>query len=125
MRWRLNVINYPILAVNIEDEPDNTTRFLVLGRNHTRSSGNDKTSILFANSNEPGALQKSLACISDNNVNMSRIESRPSRQGMWEYVFFVDIDGHADDEIIVTVLQQLEQHAKMMKVLGSYPCAVI
>ncbi|MBT7951395.1 MAG: prephenate dehydratase [Gammaproteobacteria bacterium] len=115
----------PILAVNIEDEPDNTTRFLVLGRNNTQSSGNDKTSILFANSNEPGALQKSLACISDNNVNMSRIESRPSRQGMWEYVFFVDIDGHADDEIIATVLQQLDQHAKMMKVLGSYPCAVI
>jgi chorismate mutase / prephenate dehydratase len=115
----------PVLSVKIEDEPDNTTRFLVLGQNCTLASGNDKTTILFANSNEPGALQKSLACISDNNVNMSRIESRPSRQGMWEYVFFVDIDGHADDEIIATVLQQLEQHAKMMKVLGSYPSAVI
>ncbi len=87
----------PILAVNIEDEPNNTTRFLVLGQDNTKASGNDKTSVLFATSNEPGALQKSLACISDNNVNMSRIESRPSRQGMWQYVFFVDIDGQVGE----------------------------
>jgi len=115
----------PILATKIEDEPNNTTRFLVLGKNSTQSSGTDKTSILFANANEPGALQKTLACISDNNVNMNKIESRPSRQGMWEYVFFVDIDGHMDDEVVVTVLQKLEQQAQMMKVLGSYPRAVI
>ncbi|MFT5351983.1 MAG: chorismate mutase/prephenate dehydratase [Planctomycetota bacterium] len=115
----------PILATNIEDEPDNTTRFLVLGQNTGKPSGKDKTSILFANANEPGALQKTLACFADNNINMSRIESRPSRQGIWEYVFFADIDGHVDDEIIVKVLQQLKQHALMMKVLGSYPCAVL
>jgi chorismate mutase / prephenate dehydratase len=114
-----------ILATNIEDEANNTTRFLVLGQNNTPASGNDKTSILFANANEPGALQKTLACFADNNVDMSRIESRPSRQGMWEYVFFVDIDGHVEDELIVQVLQQLKQHALMTKVLGSYPCAVI
>lgn len=114
----------PILAGNIEDEPDNTTRFLVLGQNNVAATGNDKTSILFANANVPGALQKTLACFSDNNVNMSRIESRPSRQGMWEYVFFVDIDGHVDDDVIVQVLQQLKQHALMTKVLGSYPAAV-
>jgi chorismate mutase / prephenate dehydratase len=115
----------PILATKIEDEPNNTTRFLVLGKNSTQSSGMDKTSILFANANEPGALQKTLACISDNNVNMNKIESRPSRQGMWEYVFFVDIDGHMEDEVVAAVLQKLEQQAQMMKVLGSYPRAVI
>ncbi len=115
----------PILASNIEDEPNNITRFLVLGQNSTQASGNDKTSILFANPNEPGALQKTLACFADNNVNMSRIESRPSRQGMWEYVFFVDVDGHIEDDTVSRVLQQLKQHALMMKVLGSYPSAVL
>lgn len=115
----------PILASNIEDEPNNTTRFLILGQNNIAATGNDKTSILFANANVPGALQKTLACFSDNNVNMSRIESRPSRQGMWEYVFFVDIDGHVNDDVIVQVLQQLKEHALMTKVLGSYPVAVL
>jgi chorismate mutase/prephenate dehydratase len=115
----------PILASNIEDEADNTTRFLVLGQKNARASGNDKTSILFATANEPGALHKVLACFEDNNINMSRIESRPSRQEMWEYVFFADIDGHVDDEIIAQVLQQLKEHASMIKVLGSYPCAVL
>ena len=115
----------PVLAINIEDEPNNTTRFLVLGKNNTHASGNDKTSILFANANGPGTLQKTLACIADNNVDMSRIESRPSRQGMWEYVFFVDIDGHIEDELVAIVLQQLKQHTQMMKVLGSYPKTVL
>ena len=115
----------PILATNIEDEANNTTRFLVLGQNITPASGNDKTSILFANANEPGALHKTLVCFSDNNVNMNRIESRPSRQGMWEYVFFADIDGHVDDDNIADVLHQLKQHVLMVKVLGSYPCAVL
>jgi chorismate mutase/prephenate dehydratase len=115
----------PILAAKIEDEPDNTTRFLVLGQNSAMASGKDKTSILFAIANEPGALQSTLTYFSENHIDMSRIESRPSRQGKWEYVFFVDIDGHCDDEKIVKVLQQLEQQALMMKVLGSYPLAVI
>ena len=117
--------NLPVLATNIEDEPDNTTRFLVLGKNNAKASGNDKTSILFANANEPGALQKSLACFAENDINMSRIESRPSRHGMWEYVFFADIDGHVDDKIVKKVLQELKQNTLMTKVLGSYPSAVI
>jgi chorismate mutase / prephenate dehydratase len=115
----------PILAAKIEDEPDNTTRFLVLGQKSAMASGKDKTSILFAIANEPGALQATLACFADNHIDMSRIESRPSRQGKWEYVFFVDITGHCDDKKIVKVIQQLEQQALMTKVLGSYPLAVI
>ncbi len=115
----------PLIARNIEDEPDNTTRFLILGKNNAKASGNDKTSVLFANSNKPGALQRNLACFANNNINMSRIESRPSRHGMWEYVFFVDIDGHVDDEVIAKVLQELQQHTLMTKVLGSYPCNVL
>ncbi|NKB36688.1 MAG: prephenate dehydratase [Gammaproteobacteria bacterium] len=113
----------PILEKNIEDEPDNTTRFLIIGQNNARASGQDKSSILFANANVPGALQKSLACFADNNINMSRIESRPSKHGMWEYVFFVDVEGHADDSLMQKVLEDLKQHTLMIKVLGSYPHA--
>ena len=115
----------PILASNIEDEPDNTTRFLVLGQDMVAGSGRDKTSILFANSNVPGALKHSLACFADNGINMNKIESRPSRHANWEYVFFADLDGHADDEAMGKALSQLEQHTQMLKVLGSYPRAVL
>ena len=115
----------PILEVNIEDEPDNTTRFLIIGQNMAKPSGNDKSSILFANANVPGALQKSLACFANNGINMSRIESRPSRHGMWEYVFFVDVDGHVEDTMMQKVLEELKQHTLMIKVLGSYPSAAL
>ncbi len=114
-----------VLEKNIEDEPDNTTRFLIIGQNNARASGRDKSSILFANANVPGALQKSLACFADHNINMSRIESRPSRNGMWEYVFFVDVDGHTDDSLMQKVLADLKQHTLMIKVLGSYPNAAL
>ena len=111
----------PILARNIEDEPDNTTRFLVLGRHATGKSGRDKTSILFATANRPGALQATLRSFSDNGVNMVRIESRPSRRGMWDYVFFVDVDGHAQDANVAAAIKQLEGSTSMVKLLGSYP----
>ena len=114
-----------VLEENIEDEPDNTTRFLIIGQNMAKPSGSDKSSILFANANVPGALQKSLACFANNNINMSRIESRPSRHGMWEYVFFVDVDGHVEDEMMQKVLEELKQHTLMIKVLGSYPITVL
>jgi chorismate mutase/prephenate dehydratase len=111
----------PILVRNVEDEPDNTTRFLVLGRHATRASGFDKTSILFSTANRPGALHATLKCFSDNGVNMVRIESRPSRRGMWDYVFFVDVDGHADDAPVAAAIKQLEGSTSMVKLLGSYP----
>lgn len=115
----------PVLYSNIEDHPDNTTRFLVLGSHATTPSGKDKTSILFSAPNRPGALHDMLACFAAHNVSMTRIESRPSRLGMWEYVFFVDIEGHAEDPRVVTALKKLEAAAPMVKLLGSYPVAVL
>ncbi len=115
----------PILYRNIEDHPDNTTRFLVLGRHSTTPSGKDKTSILFSAPNRPGSLHDMLACFAANNVSMTRIESRPSRLGMWDYVFFVDVEGHAQDTNVVAALKKLEGVASMVKLLGSYPVAVL
>ena len=119
--------NYQLnfLVNNIEDDPDNTTRFLVIGRQMTPPSGNDKTSLLFSAPNKPGALHQMLACFADNDVSMTRIESRPSRRGMWDYIFFVDVEGHAEDESVKRSLEQLKQCASMVKLLGSYPCAVL
>lgn len=114
-----------ILVGNIEDEPDNTTRFLVLGRQATPPSGNDKTSLLFSMPSKPGSLLKMLACFADNNVNLTRIESRPSRRGMWDYVFFVDVEGHINDAGVAAAVQQLEGEASLVKLLGSYPRSVL
>ncbi len=114
-----------ILQHNIEDHPDNTTRFLVLGRHDTLPSGKDKTSLLFSAPNKPGALHDMLACFAENNVSMTRIESRPSRQGMWDYVFFVDVEGHATEPDVVAALDSLKNKASMVKLLGSYPQAVL
>ncbi|HFQ91939.1 MAG TPA: prephenate dehydratase [Chromatiales bacterium] len=114
-----------ILSANIEDKPDNTTRFLVIGRQAPASSGRDKTSLLVSAANKPGALYRLLEPLSNHGISMTRIESRPSRQGLWEYVFFIDIEGHVDDARVAAALQDLESEAAMVKVLGSYPCAVL
>ena len=113
------------LATNIEDEPDNTTRFLVIGRTACPKSGNDKTSLIFSAANKPGSLHKMLGCFANNSVSMTRIESRPSRREMWDYVFFVDIEGHAEDDAVKKALIELEEHAAMIRLLGSYPRAVL
>lgn len=115
----------PALYSNIEDHPDNTTRFLVLGAHDTARSGRDKTSILFSAPNRPGSLHEMLACFATPKVSMTRIESRPSRVGMWEYVFFVDIEGHVQDPKVVAALDKLRAAAPMVKLLGSYPVAVL
>lgn len=114
-----------MFAANIEDRPDNTTRFLVIGTIETAPSGNDKTSLLLSSRNRPGALQRLLAPLAKNGINMTRIESRPSRQGMWEYVFFVDIEGHVKDRKVAKALADLEKEAAFLKRLGSYPKAVL
>lgn len=113
------------LVRNIEDEPDNTTRFLVLGKRETPASGNDKTSILFSTANKPGALHDMLSCFAANDVSLTRIESRPSRKGMWDYVFFVDFEGHVAEPSVAETLKQLQGTASVVKVLGSYPRAVL
>lgn len=114
-----------VLAANIEDRPDNTTRFLVVGRLATAPSGNDKTSLLLSGKNRPGSLARLLAPLARHKINMTRIESRPSRQTVWEYVFFVDIDGHIRDKRLQRALAGLEREAAFLKWLGSYPKAVL
>lgn len=114
-----------LLALNIEDEPDNTTRFLVIGRQQSLPSDSDKTSLLLSTSNSPGALHKLLKVFADNGISMTRIESRPSRRGMWDYVFFIDIEGHAQDSAVATAINTLQSEAYMVKILGSYPNAVL
>ena len=114
----------PVLAANIEDEPNNTTRFVVLGRQDTGPSGRDKTSLIMSAHNRTGALAGLLAPISEGGVSMTRLESRPARHTLWEYVFFVDIEGHQNDAPVAKALAELSQRAAYLKVLGSYPIAV-
>lgn len=110
-----------LLARNIEDKPDNTTRFLVIGRRIPEPSGRDKTSLLVSTANRPGALYRLLAPFAEHGISMTRIESRPSRRGMWDYVFFIDVTGHCRDAGVAAAIAALEQEAAMVKVLGSYP----
>lgn len=114
-----------VLAQNIEDEPDNTTRFLVIGRHDVQPSGHDKTSLLVSSDNRAGALVRLLNPFVQHKISMTRIESRPSRRGMWDYVFFIDIEGHEKEADVVAALKELGSEATLLKVLGSYPRAVL
>jgi len=124
-RTAAEIYGLNVLADNIEDKPDNTTRFLVLGRIQTLPSGNDKTSIVVSGRNKPGALYRLLEPLTRHGVSMTRIESRPSRTGLWEYVFFVDLEGHEHEAKLRAALAELEQEAVFLKRLGSYPRAVM
>ncbi|AJD48558.1 chorismate mutase/prephenate dehydratase [Alcanivorax sp. S71-1-4] len=114
-----------IMHHNIEDRPDNTTRFIIIGRQDTPPSGQDKTSILVRMKNRPGALYHVLKPFKEHSVDLTRVESRPSRSGNWSYVFFIDFEGHRDDDRVGRVLAALEQEAMDIRFLGSYPRAVI
>jgi len=114
-----------VLASNIEDEVDNTTRFIVIGAQDVGSSGLDKTALLVSTKNKPGALQSLLTPLANSGISMTKIESRPSGKGVWEYVFFIDIEGHAQDDDVAEALNKLEQESSMFRVLGSYPKAVM
>ncbi|MCP3672465.1 MAG: prephenate dehydratase [Gammaproteobacteria bacterium] len=113
------------LAESIEDEPDNTTRFLIIGRQSVAASGNDKTTMLLSARNVAGSLNTLLRPLSEHSISMTRIESRPSRRGTWDYVFFIDIHGHMDDPNVAQAMQELRADASLFKVLGSYPIAVL
>lgn len=117
--YRLN-----LLARNIEDEAKNTTRFLVLAEHDAAPSGRDKTSLVMSTRNVPGAVRELLTPLAANQVSMSRLESRPSRTGRWEYVFYVDIEGHQQDVRVTRALAELKEKASFLKILGSYPAAV-
>ncbi|MDR3300341.1 MAG: prephenate dehydratase [Candidatus Accumulibacter sp.] len=113
-----------VLASNVEDEPNNTTRFLVLGRQESGPSGCDKTSLIMSAPNRTGSLGELLAPFSDAGVSMTRLESRPARHTLWDYVFYVDVEGHRDDPAVARALTELARRAAYLKVLGSYPVAV-
>lgn len=113
------------LADSIEDEPNNTTRFLVLGHQDVTASGRDKTSLVISAPNKPGALHAVVEPLARHGVSMTKFESRPSRTGLWEYLFFVDVEGHASDAKLSAALNELRAVAAFVKVLGSYPVAVL
>ncbi|MBI5429070.1 MAG: prephenate dehydratase [Nitrosomonadales bacterium] len=112
-----------VLVANIEDDAKNTTRFLVLGNQQVAPSGRDKTSLVMSAANRPGAVHDLLVPLAKNGVSMTKLESRPARSGLWEYVFFVDIEGHLADVKVAAALSELKQIAAFVKVLGSYPVA--
>ncbi|HAF91297.1 MAG TPA: prephenate dehydratase, partial [Pseudomonas sp.] len=113
------------LAEKIEDRPDNSTRFLIIGSQEVPPTGDDKTSIIVSMRNKPGALHELLVPFHSNGIDLTRIETRPSRSGKWTYVFFIDFLGHHQDPLIKDVLEKIGREAVALKVLGSYPKAVL
>jgi chorismate mutase/prephenate dehydratase len=120
------VYGLKILAAQIEDRPDNTTRFFVLGRKLFAPSGEDRTTLLVSigNTDAPGTLCRLLEPFAEHRVSMTRIESRPSHRRKWDYVFFIDIEGHAEEPHVAKALEELKKRASLFRVLGSYPSAV-
>jgi len=122
-----DVYELKIMVNNIEDRPDNATRFLVVGRNLLAASGDDKTTLMFSTDDTAGGagvLHHLLQPLAEQGVNMTRIESRPSQRKKWDYVFFVDIEGHAEDEPVAAALAKLEKNSSLFRVLGAYPKAI-
>lgn len=111
------------LFENIEDDPNNVTRFWVIGKEPARKSGDDKTAILFTTSHKPGALAEVLDVFRDSGINLTDIEKRPSKKAHWEYFFFIDTAGHTDDLAMQRAIEQAKQHCLHLTVLGSYPRA--
>jgi len=114
-----------ILQKNIEDEANNTTRFIIIGEQQPVSTEQDKTSLLVSTGNRAGSLHEILQPFAEYGISMSHIESRPSKQGLWDYVFFIDINGHKDDDNVAKALDALKQNVNLLNILGSYPKAVI
>lgn len=110
-----------LLEERIQDRSTNTTRFLVIGEKTCPPTGNDRTSILFAIQDAPGSLVRALQAFDHCHINLSKIESRPSKRKEWEYIFYVDLAGHCDDDKVAKSLVELNRHCSMVKLLGSYP----
>jgi chorismate mutase/prephenate dehydratase len=115
------VYKIPIVATHIEDSPHNRTRFLVIGQNEPQPSGKDKTSIFFSVRHKAGALLRAMAAFDAHGINLTMIESRPTKLMPWEYVFFIDFQGHIQDERVAHALKMLEEQSLFVTVLGSYP----
>ena len=114
----------PVPHPSIQDGAANSTRFLVLGKESPEPTGEDKTSLVIARENRPGGLAGLLAPLARYGLNMTRLESRPSPEGMWEYVFFIDLVGHAEDPDLKRALGEMQKLASLLKILGSYPRSV-
>ncbi len=110
-----------VLAKSIEDSSDNYTKFLVIGRKMPDKTGKDKTSIVFSVKDEVGALHQMLLPFKRNKINLTKIESRPSKKRAWDYYFFIDMEGHIKDKVVNEAIKELEKKCKFLKVLGSYP----
>jgi chorismate mutase / prephenate dehydratase len=115
-KYRLQVV-----SAHIQDDPQNRTRFAVIGRLQTTPSGKDQTSLALSVQNKAGAVYRMLEPLAKHGVSMTRFESRPARTGSWEYNFFIDVEGHAQDEKVARALVELKEHAAFFKLLGSYP----
>lgn len=114
-----------IIHRNVEDRPDNTTRFIIIGKQDTPPSGNDKTSIIVSGKDRPGLLYSVLEPFKRNDINLTRLESRPSHAEKWNYVFFIDFEGHRDEAAVQKLLAELEADSLTIRFLGSYPKAVL
>ena len=121
------VYGLTLLATEIEDRADNSTRFFVVGRKLFKPSGSDRTTLLVSTNETagPGALHRLLGPLAEHGVNLTRIESRPSQRRKWDYVFFIDIEGHVDEPNVASALAGLKSQASLYRVLGSYPKAVL
>ena len=112
-----------VLKPKIEDNPNNFTRFLVIGTKTPERSGRDKTSVMFSTKDEPGILYRMLEPFSKRGINLSKIESRPMKKKAWEYIFFLDMEGHIAEEGVFAAIEELNGYCQFLKVLGSYPRA--
>lgn len=119
------VYNLKLLHRNIEDNPDNITRFLIIGDHYVPPSPSDKTTLLVSASNRSGSLYQLLKSFADHDISLTRIESRPAKSISWDYVFFLDIEGHEESKSVQASLHQLRESTDMVKILGSYPRAVL
>ncbi|MEE9444775.1 MAG: prephenate dehydratase [Cocleimonas sp.] len=119
------VYDLVVVQQHIEDSDKNTTRFLVIGKQDVPPSGNDQTTLMISTKNRSGALYHLLTPLVENGLDMTRIESRPSQNANWEYFFFMDVNGHQQDNNLAKALKKLEQEAELVRVLGSYPKAIL
>ncbi len=118
-----SIYNMPIISENIANNSNNYTRFLILSKKESTQTENDKTSIIFSIKHEPGSLFRIIENFHKNNVNLTKIESRPTKSNTWEYNFYVDFEGNAKNSKILEMLEKIKQESLFMKVLGSYPSA--
>ena len=119
------IYNMPIIQEEIENDPNNVTRFLIFSKQQTEPTSNDKTSIIFSINHEPGTLYKIIKEFSNNDINLTKIESRPKKGATWEYNFYLDFVGHVTDPKISFMLDSLKKNTKFLKIIGSYPLAEI